>query len=112
MRPRPAPAEARGCEFPPRTVLRGRQLFVARLAWLGLALLSTIIFFASVPVAYAQLHAPCRGVECYLSASWLTPEAARPLAEMGLSLDSYAAYKVVIGTAWTFGCWVIGAILF
>ena len=58
-----------------------------------------VVFVASVAVAYAELRTPCEGVECDFAAGWLSPEAVRTLEELGLTLDFYAAYKTVLGTA-------------
>lgn len=69
------------------TRLPDRWLPLARLAWGIVAALTLTIFIASLPVYLAQLQITCVGVSC--AAGQLTPQAARELGNLGLSMSSY-----------------------
>ena len=110
MNPRPATNEAAGHTTTPTATLLGRWLFFARRVWIALAALTLVLFAASVPFAYARWHTPCGGAEC--DPLLLSPEGARALEGLGLSMDLYAAYNVALASVYALGFWVIGAILF
>ena len=78
-------------------------------AWVALAVLTVVLFFASIPVAYEQLHTVCEGAGCVPR---LSPEGARALEGIGLSLGFYAAYHVALAIGVTLGYWLTGATLF
>jgi hypothetical protein len=95
---------------PPPTTLHGRWLLTARVVWIAVAILVLVLFVASVPIAYAQIHAVCREAECSF---WrLAPEDVRALQEIGLSAGLYAAYNVALDVVYTLGFWAIGAAIF
>ena len=71
--------------FPSATILRGRWLLFARVAWVAVALAALGPFAISVPARYAQLAHPTAGVRA-------------ALAEMGLSAGGYALYNVGLDT--------------
>jgi signal transduction histidine kinase len=93
--PPSATPEAGGRETAPPDVLRGHWLSVARLAWVALAILSVVIFVASVPVGYTHILNHSNFVK-----------------EWGLSAGFYAAYIVVIGIAFALVSWTVAALLF
>jgi hypothetical protein len=110
MNPRPATPEVAGREPPLPTVLRGRRLFVARVAWLALAALTLGLFFASVPVAYARFGTLCESAGCDFMQ--LSREGASALERLGLSVGFYAVYNMALRIAIALGFWAIGAVLF
>lgn len=68
------------------------------LAWVGLAIIVVSklgLFFMSLPDYYVLLHRLCVGSTCTLSEA-LGPDDVRALHALGLSLDSYAWYFVVL----------------
>ena len=97
---------------PPQTtsVLRGPRLFVARLAWVVMTTLSIGLFIASIPATYVRLRTTCQGAGCEL---WLlSPDRARDLEGLGLSVGHYAAYNVALAIILALSYWMIGATLF
>jgi hypothetical protein len=83
-----------GLATPPATTLRGRQLRLARIAWLALALLTIGLYLAGVPVYFASLLTPCPDAAC--TNGQLTPATLRALQALGLSVGFYAAYTVAV----------------
>jgi hypothetical protein len=75
----------------PSRVLRGRPLFLARIAWIVLAVVVLGLDAAGIPYAYAQYRKICTSPACDQSGR-LTPEGARSLQEVGISPEFYAAY--------------------
>src|SRR2546426_583773 len=69
------------------TRLPDRWLPLARLAWGIVAVLTLTIFIASLPLYLAQLQITCVGVSC--ASGHLTPQSARGLLNLGLSMSSY-----------------------
>jgi hypothetical protein len=91
-------------------VLRGPRLFVARLAWVVLTALSIGLFVASIPATYEAFRTKCQGAGCEL---WLlSPDRARALEELGLSVGHYAAYNVALAIFLVLSYWTVGATLF
>src|SRR5215217_5473801 len=74
--------------------LSGRLLVVARVAWIVIALAAVSLFFAAVPAEFAQLRVPCPTAAC--PTGQLPPTGLRALEDLGLSLDSFAAYSVAM----------------
>ena len=74
--------------------LSGRLLVVARVAWILVALASVGLFIAALAAEFAQLRVPCPTAEC--STAQLPPAGVRALEDLGLSLDSFAAYSVAM----------------
>ncbi len=77
-----------------RWQLRGGWRVAARAAWLATALLALAVFVATLPDAYAKYVAVCTGPAC--DASDLTPEGARQIAALGLSVGFVAAAFVAL----------------
>ncbi len=103
--------------FEPRseteTRLHGYWLVLVRLVCLTLGVVSVGLFVASIPSFIANLHMLCTGaaVACITSGQ-LTPGDVRRLHELGLSLDFYAAYIIVITSIFALGYWLVAAFLF
>ncbi len=96
------------------TRLYGYSLVLARLVCLTLFVLSVGLFVADILVFIAHLHQPCTGaaeLACQFNGH-LTPDDVRRLHELGLSLDFYAIYTIVITSLFALGYWVVAALLF
>src|SRR5215212_11586387 len=74
--------------------LSGRLLVVARVVWIIIALAAVSLFFAAVPAEFAQLRVPCSTAAC--PTGQLPPAGLQALEDLGLSLDSFAAYSVAM----------------
>jgi hypothetical protein len=74
--------------------LRGRWLLVARTVWLALTAVSLGLFVLSLAPGYRLLRTVCEQRPC--GPEQLSPEGARMVEELGLSLDLYAAYNVAL----------------
>jgi signal transduction histidine kinase len=95
-----------------RTGLRGRPLLVARTVWTILTVLVVGVFLASVPAAYSEYTSVCKaGAEC--RPYWrIAPEDLRALRDLGLSVDSYAAYRLAADIFYGLCFWAVGAVIF
>jgi hypothetical protein len=97
---------------PANTSLRERWLTLARFVWVAVALLTVGVFVSSIPSEFARLQSPCTDT---VSCSWLlrlTPENARELRELGVSVNFFAAYLVSLEAAFTVAPIAVGAIIF
>ncbi len=87
--------------------LRGRRLFLARIGWLAMTLMTVGLFVAALPARYGQI----------LALSGL-PEGIEPtllranLNEAGLSASFYAAHRLALETGFAAVCIVLGAMVF
>jgi len=77
--------------------LTGRPLLAARVAWIALTILAVGLFGASLPVDVAHLTTLCTQGAC--RGDQLTPQGARALAGLGLSLGLYAGVIVALVAA-------------
>ena len=96
----------------PSTTLRGRWLVLGRMAWVAVAILTTVVFVSGLPSEFARLRVPCADVA---SCAWiprLTAEDARELGQLGLSSDFFAAYFVALEVALMAVSCAIGATIF
>ena len=78
----------------PTTVLRGRQLVMARAAWIAVTALTVTLFVMAVPLRYAELQKVCVGAVC--TEPQLTLDDVRELQALGLSREWHATYHVTI----------------
>ena len=90
--------------------LRGRWLVLARLLWCVIAGLVLGIVIASIPTYFAYLHVLTTSVAP--RGTQLTPGGARELHALGLSIDFYAIFTIVINMLFVSGFWLVGAVLF
>jgi len=65
----------------PTTVLRGRQLVMARAAWIAVTALTVTLFVMAVPLRYAELQKVCVGAVC--TEPQLTLDDVRELQALG-----------------------------
>lgn len=89
------------------TPLRGRWLVVAHVIGIAVVALSILYFVITLPVEYARLHTVCVQAGCDL-----TPVNALELHTLGLSVDFYATYFLVVDMVFTFVWFVVGAAIF
>jgi hypothetical protein len=79
---------------PPPRQLRGRWLAAARALWLLVAATTVGLFALSVPAGYALLRTVCTQRPC--GPEQLSPEGARAIDRLGISIDLYAAYNTAL----------------
>ena len=102
--------ERSGAHSGSETRLHGVWLVLARAVWVVIVLLALGLFVASIPIYFAYLHSLTT-----------TPNSAGPqlnhseiqaLHNLGLSLDFYASYSVVINILLVLGYLVVGGVIF
>ena len=91
------------------TRLYGRWLLLARVVWVAVAALILILLIVSVPANFKFLHTPCSSIDC---GPLFTPEQARNLRNLGLSLDFYAAYLLMIELAFFVVWFTVAVVIF
>src|SRR2546421_1048148 len=91
----------------PDAHLHGRWLILARTAWIILAVLTVVYYFATLPLEFARLQAVCTHAGCAL-----TPTNALELGEVGLSVSFFAAYFIAVDIVFTVVWFAVGAIIF
>src|SRR5713101_7072502 len=79
-----------------QTRLHGGWLLLARMAWGVVLVLAVGLFIASIPFTFADAHTICVSAACS-NDSYLTPDLARELHQLGLSVDFFA----VLITTWS-----------
>jgi hypothetical protein len=84
---------------------------IFRIVWAGVALLTAGVFVSGMPGEFARLQTPCNGEVACAWLPRLTAENARQLGELGLSIDFFAAYFIVIEVAITVMSFSLGAII-
>jgi hypothetical protein len=90
--------------------LRGRWLWAARAVWVVVAATTLGLFALSVPAGYALLRTVCTRRPC--GPEQLTPEGARAIDGLGLSLDLYAAYNVALVVFFALAFCAVAAAMF
>jgi signal transduction histidine kinase len=96
------------------TRLHGYWLVLVRLVCLTLSVLTVGLFVADIPSYLAKLHLLCTGaaeLACQ-GGGQLTPGDVQRLHELGLSLDFYATYTIVMTSIFALGYWLVAAFLF
>src|SRR5215218_3378855 len=107
-----APVQARAAHGRSANALRlsGRLLVVARALWIVIALVTVSLFIAAVPAEFAQLRVPCQTAAC--PTGQLPPAGLRALEDLGLSLDSFAAYSVAMDAVFAAVYGAVAALIF
>jgi hypothetical protein len=94
----------------PATVLHGRWLLLARVAWLAVSLVTLALFAASVPLTYGELHNMAFGPGASI---WsLNPEETHALGQLGLSTGIYAAFFVTLEVLFVLGFAGVAGLIF
>ena len=100
---------------PAPTVLRGRWLFLARLAWVAVAITALAIIVFSVPSSFDYYRGVCTAASEVCSeraVDQATPEGVRALQDAGLSVRIYALLNVVVDKVFQLVWFAVGALIF
>jgi signal transduction histidine kinase len=89
--------------------LRRRPLILARAAWMVVAGLALAFFVAGIPSEFAVFGTVCQGV---CTSGQLSRAGLMALRELGLSLDFYAAYAVVLDVLFAAAYATVAAAIF
>jgi signal transduction histidine kinase len=81
------------------TRLHGRWLFSARLAWVAIAILATLVYAAAAPVAFNQLQSGCGLKPCDAPSQIITESASLPQDQIKRSLEFGAWFHTMIEAA-------------
>src|SRR5215203_346635 len=95
--------------------LQGRWLFLARVAWVVVAITALAIVLFSVPSSFEHYRSVCSAASevCFERAvGQPTPEGVRALRDMGLAVRSYALFNVVVEKIFQLVWFAVGAIIF
>jgi hypothetical protein len=95
--------------------LQGRWLFLARVAWVVVAITALAIVLFSVPSSFEHYRSVCSAASEVCSERAVgqpTPEGVRALRDMGLSVRSYALFNVVVEKIFQLVWFAVGAIIF
>ena len=90
--------------------LHGRELVIARLASIAVALLAVPYFVTSLPYVFDQFQQLCTGLQCPLPL--LTPTRLHDLEQAGLSIGFFARWLVALGVLFAGVSFVVGGIIF
>jgi len=91
------------------TQLSGSRLILARGICVALFGFSLTVFFADLPEYFAQLHIVCEGTAC--SFLQLTQRGVLALQQVGLTIESYAIFRVAFSVISVFVWSTVGAII-
>ncbi|GHO66840.1 hypothetical protein KSC_057320 [Ktedonobacter sp. SOSP1-52] len=92
--------------------LHGPWLVIARITWLVVVGLVVVLFIASIPTYAAFLHTLTTGVVVDLNAGQLTQQGVRDLHALGLSVNFYVIYHIVLNAIFLLGFLTVGGLLF
>src|SRR5260370_5998690 len=93
------------------TRLHGSWLVLTRVTGVLVVVLSVGLFIVSVPFNFAASHAICTTASC-INSGQLTLDQVRELQHLGLSLDFYATFSIVLTIIFEFGYVATGAVIF
>jgi hypothetical protein len=99
----------------PPTTLHGRWLFLARMAWVVLAVTALAIVVFSVPSSFEHFRSVCIATSEICSERAVgqpTPEGVRALQDVGLSVRTYALSNVVVDKVGDLVWLAVGAFIF
>jgi len=91
------------------TRLSGHRLILARLGTMGLAALTLAAFLPLLPAFMDYLHTVCAGAAC--PAGQLTPQAVQALQAVGLSVNAFVVYTLVLTLLSLLMCWSVAAVI-
>jgi hypothetical protein len=100
---------------PPPTTLHGRWLFLARTAWVMLAITALAIVVFSVPSSFEHYRSVCTAASEVCSERAVdqpTPEGVQALQDAGLSVRTYALLNVVLDKVYQLVWFAVGALIF
>jgi hypothetical protein len=88
----------------------GRWLLLARVVWIAMAVLVLVLIVVSIPAEFKYLQDVCTNPGC--NGPQYLPEQARELKNLGLSLNFYAGYMVMVELAFFFVWFAVAAAIF
>ncbi len=92
------------------TRLRDHWLVIARLSWFVILGLVVSIVIASIPTYFAYLH--ILTAHPNPRSQQLTQDGIRALHALGLSVDSYAIYNIILNAFFVLGFLLVGWVIF
>ncbi len=93
------------------TDLHGRWLLLARMVWIIVVLLALGLFVASIPSYFAYLHV-LSGQPVTDIGAQLARQDVQQLQAVGLSIDFYAWYNVILNSIFVVSFSLVGIVLF
>ena len=90
--------------------MHGLWLLVARVVWVVMAVLVLVLIVVSIPAEFKFLQMVCTDPGC--SGPQLLPEQARELKNLGLSLNIYAAYCIIVELAFFIVWYAVAVVIF
>ena len=88
------------------TTLSEPRLTLLRIVWAVLVVLILVIFFAGIPLYYAQFQTVCESPLCNIS-----PQQAQALGQLGISIKSFALANLAFALLWACAWFAVGAVL-
>jgi hypothetical protein len=89
--------------------LRGRLLILARWTWIVVAALTLSFFVAGIPFEFTMFRTVCQPA---CTTGQLSPVGLQALRNLGLSLDFYATYAVVLDVVLAAVYGTVAAVIF
>jgi signal transduction histidine kinase len=93
------------------TRMRGGWLVSARVAWMVVLILTVGLFISLLPYTFADAHTICASAACSNGAH-LTPDQARELHQLGLSMSFYATLYLIWSIVLEFVYVATGVVIF
>ena len=90
--------------------LHGHWLLLARVVWVAMAVLVLVLIVVSIPAEFKFLQMVCTDPGC--NGPQFLPEQARELKNLGLSLNFYAGYVVMVELAFFFVWYAVAVVIF
>jgi len=100
---------------PTPTTLRESWLFLARVAWVVVAITALAIIVFSVPSSFEHYSSVCTAASEICSEQAVdqpTPEGVQALQDAGLSVRTYALLNVVLDKVFQLVWFAVGALIF
>jgi hypothetical protein len=100
---------------PPPTTLHRRWLFLARTAWVMLAITALAIVVFSVPSSFEHYRSVCTAASEVCSERAVdqpTPEGVQAFQDAGLSVRTYALLNIVLDKVYQLVWFAVGALIF
>jgi hypothetical protein len=94
---------------PTTTHVSGHRLMVARLGTMSLVSLTRVAFLPLLPAYLSFLHTVCAGATCPVGQ--LTPQTIQELQAVGLSVNAFVAYTLVLTLLALLMCWSVAAVI-
>jgi hypothetical protein len=92
--------------------LHGRWLIIVCVTWFVVVGPVVVLFIASIPTYVAFLHTLTTGVVVDLNGGQLTQQGVRALHALGLSVNFYVIYHIVLNAIFMLGFLTVGGLLF